>query len=79
MLNDLPAQVSSFIGRDAELAEVRHLVSGSRLAIPPSCPPFQARHLDLHAEEPVAVLLASIHDKVITAVLSPGDKHRAKA
>jgi predicted ATPase/DNA-binding CsgD family transcriptional regulator len=31
MLNNLPAQVSSFIGRDAELAEVRRLVGGSRL------------------------------------------------
>jgi predicted ATPase/DNA-binding SARP family transcriptional activator len=29
--NNLPAQVSSFIGRDAELAEVRALVGGSRL------------------------------------------------
>jgi predicted ATPase/class 3 adenylate cyclase len=29
--NNLPAQVSSFIGRDAELAEVRGLVTGSRL------------------------------------------------
>ena len=31
LLNNLPAQVSSFIGRDAELAEVRRLVGGSRL------------------------------------------------
>ena len=31
MLTNLPAQVSSFIGRDAELAEVRGLVGGSRL------------------------------------------------
>ena len=30
-LNNLPAQVSSFIGRDAELAAVRALVVGSRL------------------------------------------------
>src|SRR6516162_8245857 len=30
-LNNLPAQVSSFIGRDAELAEVRRLVGASRL------------------------------------------------
>ena len=30
-LNNLPAQVSSFIGREAELAEVRALVGGSRL------------------------------------------------
>ncbi|MGO9164331.1 MAG: LuxR C-terminal-related transcriptional regulator [Streptosporangiaceae bacterium] len=30
-LNNLPAQVSSFIGRDGELAEVRRLVGGSRL------------------------------------------------
>jgi len=30
-LNNLPAQVSSFIGRDAELAAVRSLVAGSRL------------------------------------------------
>ena len=30
-LNNLPAQVSSFIGREAELAEVRTLVGGSRL------------------------------------------------
>ena len=30
-LNNLPAQVSSFIGRDAELAEVRRLVGGWRL------------------------------------------------
>src|SRR5215467_1526429 len=30
-LNNLPAQVSSFIGRDAELAAVRALVMGSRL------------------------------------------------
>ena len=29
--NNLPAQVSSFIGRDAELAEVRRLISASRL------------------------------------------------
>ena len=29
--NNLPAQVSSFIGRDAELAEVRRLITGSRL------------------------------------------------
>src|SRR5215831_4045828 len=29
--NNLPSQVSSFIGRDAELAEVRRLVAGSRL------------------------------------------------
>ena len=29
--NNLPAQVSSFIGRDAELAAVRSLVAGSRL------------------------------------------------
>ncbi len=29
--NNLPAQVSSFIGRDAELAEVRRLVTDSRL------------------------------------------------
>jgi len=31
LLNNLPAQVSSFIGRDAEVAEVRGLVGGSRL------------------------------------------------
>ncbi len=31
LLNNLPAQVSSFIGREVELAEVRRLVSGSRL------------------------------------------------
>jgi predicted ATPase/DNA-binding CsgD family transcriptional regulator len=31
MLNNLPARVSSFIGREAELAEVRRLVGGSRL------------------------------------------------
>ena len=31
LLNNLPAQVSSFIGRDAELAAVRRLVGGSRL------------------------------------------------
>jgi predicted ATPase/DNA-binding CsgD family transcriptional regulator len=31
LLNNLPAQVSSFIGRDAELAAVRTLVAGSRL------------------------------------------------
>ena len=30
-LTNLPAQVSSFIGREAELAEVRRLVGGSRL------------------------------------------------
>src|SRR5215475_8672634 len=30
-LNNLPAHVSSFIGRDAELAKVRALVGGSRL------------------------------------------------
>ena len=30
-LHNLPAQVSSFIGRDVELAEVRALVGGSRL------------------------------------------------
>jgi predicted ATPase/DNA-binding CsgD family transcriptional regulator len=30
-LHNLPVQVSSFIGRDAELAEVRRLVSGARL------------------------------------------------
>src|SRR6516164_4228846 len=30
-LNNLPAQVSSFVGRDAELAAVRALVVGSRL------------------------------------------------
>jgi predicted ATPase/DNA-binding CsgD family transcriptional regulator len=31
LLTNLPAQVSSFIGREGELAEVRRLVSGSRL------------------------------------------------
>src|SRR5262249_17696670 len=31
LLTNLPAQVSSFIGRDVELAEVRALVGGSRL------------------------------------------------
>ena len=31
LLTNLPAQVSSFIGREAELAEVRALVGGSRL------------------------------------------------
>jgi predicted ATPase/class 3 adenylate cyclase len=31
LLNNLPAQVSSFIGRDAELAEVRSLITSSRL------------------------------------------------
>src|SRR6516165_3378866 len=31
LLTNLPAQVSSFIGREAELAEVRALVAGSRL------------------------------------------------
>jgi len=31
LLNNLPAQVSSFVGREAELAEVRALVGGSRL------------------------------------------------
>ena len=31
LLTNLPAQVSSFIGREAELAEVRRLVAGSRL------------------------------------------------
>ena len=31
MLNNLPAQLSSFIGREGELAEVRRLVGGSRL------------------------------------------------
>ena len=31
MLSSLPARVSSFIGRDAELAEVRRLVGGTRL------------------------------------------------
>jgi predicted ATPase/class 3 adenylate cyclase len=29
--NNLPAQVSSFIGRDAQLSEVRRLIAGSRL------------------------------------------------
>src|SRR6516164_10709287 len=31
LLTNLPAQVSSFIGREAELAAVRGLVGGSRL------------------------------------------------
>jgi predicted ATPase/DNA-binding CsgD family transcriptional regulator len=31
LLTNLPAQVSSFIGREADLAEVRRLVAGSRL------------------------------------------------
>jgi predicted ATPase/class 3 adenylate cyclase len=31
LLNNLPAQVSSFIGRDAELAEVRRLIAAFRL------------------------------------------------
>ena len=31
LLNNLPAQVSSFIGREGELAAVRALVGGSRL------------------------------------------------
>jgi predicted ATPase/DNA-binding CsgD family transcriptional regulator len=31
LLTNLPAQVSSFIGRDAELAEMRRLAAGSRL------------------------------------------------
>jgi predicted ATPase/DNA-binding CsgD family transcriptional regulator len=31
VLTNLPAQVSSFIGREAELAAVRHMVGGSRL------------------------------------------------
>jgi non-specific serine/threonine protein kinase len=31
MLSNLPAQLSAFIGREAELAEVRRLVGGSRL------------------------------------------------
>ncbi len=31
LLNNLPAQVSSFIGRDAEVAEVRRLITTSRL------------------------------------------------
>jgi ABC-type sulfate/molybdate transport systems ATPase subunit len=31
LLTNLPAQVSSFIGREAELAAVRALVGGSRL------------------------------------------------
>jgi predicted ATPase/class 3 adenylate cyclase len=31
LLNNLPAQVSSFIGRDAEISEVRRLVTTSRL------------------------------------------------
>ncbi|MGH3169141.1 MAG: hypothetical protein ACRDN0_25065, partial [Trebonia sp.] len=31
LLTNLPAQVSSFVGREAELAAVRALVSGSRL------------------------------------------------
>ena len=31
LLNNLPAQVSSFVGREVELAEVRALVGGSRL------------------------------------------------
>ncbi|MGO8960929.1 MAG: adenylate/guanylate cyclase domain-containing protein [Streptosporangiaceae bacterium] len=31
LLNNLPSQVSSFIGREAELAEVRRLISTSRL------------------------------------------------
>jgi predicted ATPase/class 3 adenylate cyclase len=31
LLNNLPVQVSSFIGRDAELAEVRRLITTSRL------------------------------------------------
>jgi predicted ATPase/DNA-binding CsgD family transcriptional regulator len=31
LLTNLPAQLSSFIGREAELAEVRRLVAGSRL------------------------------------------------
>src|SRR5215471_3803450 len=31
LLTNLPAQVSSFIGREAELAAVRALVAGSRL------------------------------------------------
>ena len=31
LLNNLPAQLSSFIGRDRELAEVRRLVTTSRL------------------------------------------------
>jgi hypothetical protein len=33
VLHNLPAPVSSFIGREAELAEERRLVSGSRLII----------------------------------------------
>jgi predicted ATPase/DNA-binding CsgD family transcriptional regulator len=31
LLTNLPVQVSSFVGRDAELAEVRHLLGGCRL------------------------------------------------
>ena len=31
LMNNLPAQVSSFIGRDTELAEVRCLLAGARL------------------------------------------------
>jgi hypothetical protein len=32
VLTNLPVQVSSFVGRDAELAEVRRLVGRSRLS-----------------------------------------------
>src|SRR5215471_18339947 len=35
LLTNLPAQVSSFIGREAELAAVRALVGGSRLVTRP--------------------------------------------
>jgi predicted ATPase/class 3 adenylate cyclase len=31
MLNNLPAQLATFVGRERELAEVRHLVQGKRL------------------------------------------------
>jgi hypothetical protein len=31
LLTNLPAQASSFVGRDAELAEVQALLAGSRL------------------------------------------------
>jgi predicted ATPase/DNA-binding CsgD family transcriptional regulator len=67
-LNNLPAQVSSFIGREGELAEVRRLVAGSRLVTLTGAGGAGKTRLGLQV---AAGLLGGVEDGVWFADLAP--------
>ena len=66
--NNLPAQVSSFIGREAELAEIAALIEGNRLVTLVGSGGVGKTRLSLHV---AADLIDSFHDGVWFVELAP--------